>query len=49
MRRMTDAELIDAYRIAIEHELDRDFVQMLEEEIDRRRINIQSVLQKQDE
>ncbi len=36
MRRISDVALIHAYKLAIELDLDRDFIKMLEKEIERR-------------
>ncbi|WP_430071133.1 sporulation histidine kinase inhibitor Sda [Paenibacillus naphthalenovorans] len=49
MRRISDVELINAYKIAIEQDLDRDFVKMLEEELESRGIHIQTTIEDLDE
>ncbi|ALS21580.1 MULTISPECIES: sporulation histidine kinase inhibitor Sda [Paenibacillus] len=49
MRRISDVALIHAYKLAIELDLDRDFIKMLEKEIERRGMNIPTLLKKQEE
>ncbi|WEG12924.1 sporulation histidine kinase inhibitor Sda [Pullulanibacillus sp. KACC 23026] len=41
MEFLTDDRLIEAYSLAIEHNLDYDFIKLLKEEIDRRHIAIE--------
>lgn len=48
MRRMTDVDLIYAYKTAIEHDLDTEFIKMLEEEIRRREMTIPTVIKEQE-
>jgi len=49
VRRISDVALIHAYKLAIELDLDRDFIKMLEKEIERRGMNIPALLKKQEE